>query len=436
LAHLAIGPPPQPAASCGGAIAPWPWLCGMRPARMPQRDARDQGNLPERLLGVSYELAKFLRYRAHESGLCGNDGWMAVQGVIHELGGEWSTDDIRQVVQESYSKDKPRFELKSADGADYVRAFNVEEYRARHSGSGRGGRRDDYREARGGGGSRGYGGGGGERRGDHLEPPPIPSSDWNNWKGGSGQDSSASRGSYADAGAPSSAWSGINASSWNTSAAPAAQEPASSSAAASGSGSRPGGPSSATWNGTSSGSEAKASGASSIFDGEWGNSEGPVCRIEGQVLRWQAGGDAAVKVHGDEIHMSDCQGVIVGKLNAKGELEWSDGDVFRRHPPTHRQEEDSDETADVEGSGEAAGAAAAPAEDNWLQNMGPIKEERALGDFDGTEHGDGYLSLTKGELLQVQRDGSGEQCGWAYGYSMQKQKWGWFPPTFSVPVGA
>lgn len=41
-----------------------------------------------------------------------------------------------------------------------------------------------------------------------------------------------------------------------------------------------------------------------------------------------------------------------------------------------------------------------------------------------------YLTLVKGELLQVREDVDGSQSGWAYAYSVQRSIYGWVPPTY------
>mmetsp|Transcript_76100 Transcript_76100/g.213375 ORF Transcript_76100/g.213375 Transcript_76100/m.213375 type:complete len:177 (-) Transcript_76100:122-652(-) len=170
---------------------------------------------------------------------------------------------------------------------------------------------------------------------------------------------------------------------------------------------------------------------------------------------------------------------VSGSLTATGDLRWSDGDIWRRSAgwrnsaaaaaanasgdegndagggAAEREEatvaapavgaaaaaedakeaDDAGEVADASGARDAA-PHGGPSEDAWQPGMTQAREERALGDWDASEYGLEYLSITKGELLQVQHDEGGESSGWAYGYSMQRGVYGWFPPTFSKAVDA
>jgi len=72
----------------------------------------DEGNLPKRLEHLSRTMARVLRH----SGPIGPDGWCPLSDLmkVSEMAG-WPKEDIVMVVKESFSKNRPRFELKDED---------------------------------------------------------------------------------------------------------------------------------------------------------------------------------------------------------------------------------------------------------------------------------------------------------------------------------
>eukprot|EP00419_Tripos_fusus_P030618 CAMPEP_0172784010 /NCGR_PEP_ID=MMETSP1074-20121228/204727_1 /TAXON_ID=2916 /ORGANISM="Ceratium fusus, Strain PA161109" /LENGTH=528 /DNA_ID=CAMNT_0013621009 /DNA_START=108 /DNA_END=1694 /DNA_ORIENTATION=+ len=89
-------------------------------------DPLDEGKLPMRLLKLSRIMARVLRHSGPEVGLViGPDGWCPLSAVmqIDEMA-SWSKEDVFEVVEESFSKSRPRFEVKDGDGADehFIRA--------------------------------------------------------------------------------------------------------------------------------------------------------------------------------------------------------------------------------------------------------------------------------------------------------------------------
>jgi len=79
-------------------------------------DPQDVGNLPPRLLPLSRKLATFLRHRAGGIREIDDEGWTPIQQVLAlEDFREYNHSDLRTVVEESFSKDKPRFEIKTRE---------------------------------------------------------------------------------------------------------------------------------------------------------------------------------------------------------------------------------------------------------------------------------------------------------------------------------
>lgn len=79
-------------------------------------DPEDAGNLPPQLLPLSRDLARLLRHQAPQRGLecrCdGGGGWARMADLLRlEDLRRWTEADVFQVVRESFSKDRPRFEL-------------------------------------------------------------------------------------------------------------------------------------------------------------------------------------------------------------------------------------------------------------------------------------------------------------------------------------
>eukprot|EP00397_Hematodinium_sp_SG-2012_P022539 GEMP01023361.1.p1 GENE.GEMP01023361.1~~GEMP01023361.1.p1 ORF type:complete len:464 (+),score=98.28 GEMP01023361.1:36-1394(+) len=93
------------------------------------QDPRDIGSLPSRLIPLSRDLAYFLRHRAGNGDFpsLNPQGWMAVRilrtmrfRTLYQV----TDEDIQCVVQESYSKHKPRFEVRSNEGELEIRALH------------------------------------------------------------------------------------------------------------------------------------------------------------------------------------------------------------------------------------------------------------------------------------------------------------------------
>lgn len=119
-------------------------------------DPEDQGNLPERLLPLSRALARVLRHT-----VCGQDseGWTRIDRIMDlpEMS-SWTEDDLDLVVAESFSKDKPRFEVHRRHYARLIRATHHRTKDSRSGGlgstcGGGGGRLGSQRECGGFGGS-------------------------------------------------------------------------------------------------------------------------------------------------------------------------------------------------------------------------------------------------------------------------------------------
>lgn len=90
-----------------------------------ERDPEDMGNLPGHLEGMSRTLARILRHAAPQVGirLHGDAGWCRLDNVLQLPDFKsFSEGDVEEVVRESYSKDRPRFELKLEDGFSWIRA--------------------------------------------------------------------------------------------------------------------------------------------------------------------------------------------------------------------------------------------------------------------------------------------------------------------------
>eukprot|EP00397_Hematodinium_sp_SG-2012_P019515 GEMP01020052.1.p1 GENE.GEMP01020052.1~~GEMP01020052.1.p1 ORF type:complete len:450 (+),score=111.59 GEMP01020052.1:169-1518(+) len=94
-----------------------------------KQDSRDIGDLPKHLIALSRDLAHFLRHCAgtEEYPSLSPQGWMAVRilrtmrfRTLHHI----SDEDIHKVVQESFSKQKPRFQLRTNEGELEIRALH------------------------------------------------------------------------------------------------------------------------------------------------------------------------------------------------------------------------------------------------------------------------------------------------------------------------
>ena len=105
-------------------------------SHVPRADARDQGVLPEELRHLSYELAVFLRYQAARKHMCDKDGWVYLRDALTEIaekkGVRGTEEQVQEVVQNSYSKDQPRFEMLEDNGRLLIRAYDRKMYLERH----------------------------------------------------------------------------------------------------------------------------------------------------------------------------------------------------------------------------------------------------------------------------------------------------------------
>eukprot|EP00397_Hematodinium_sp_SG-2012_P016064 GEMP01016379.1.p1 GENE.GEMP01016379.1~~GEMP01016379.1.p1 ORF type:complete len:579 (+),score=145.61 GEMP01016379.1:34-1770(+) len=93
------------------------------------QDPLDAGNLPDRLLRLSRDMAQYLRHTGGQRGTPALDphGWISVRvlrtvraGMLYQA----SMDDIHCVVAESYSKERRRFDLRCKDDELEVRALH------------------------------------------------------------------------------------------------------------------------------------------------------------------------------------------------------------------------------------------------------------------------------------------------------------------------
>lgn len=134
--------PPLLNPSSFASPGPGPWVMANRGAnngggRFGQ-DPQDRGNLSERLVPLSRALARVLRHYATSLGLRVEEGgWCNLEELLasSDLKG-WNEEDVREVIRESFSKDKPRFELKDEGGA-WIRATHKHTIQASPGGGGR-----------------------------------------------------------------------------------------------------------------------------------------------------------------------------------------------------------------------------------------------------------------------------------------------------------
>lgn len=95
-----------------------------REPREQKRDPQDMGNLPQHLEGVSRELAMVLRHKAYNYGIeVDHENWVKLSELskVNTLR-QVKRDDLETIIQESYSKNRPRFETTEREGVWYVRA--------------------------------------------------------------------------------------------------------------------------------------------------------------------------------------------------------------------------------------------------------------------------------------------------------------------------
>lgn len=91
--------------------------------------------MPSQLLALSRSLARVLRHDLHLLS-ADEDGWCPLDEVLQlpEVTG-WSEWDLETVIQESFSKDRPRFEMETRSDGRWVRATH--KHSSRTSGYGR-----------------------------------------------------------------------------------------------------------------------------------------------------------------------------------------------------------------------------------------------------------------------------------------------------------
>ena len=86
-------------------------------------DARDEGNLPEHLAPLSRGMARILRHAGPSKGISFRGPWCAVDAMLQQRDLQrFTPEQVRHVVKESFSKDRPRFELAWQENTEYVRA--------------------------------------------------------------------------------------------------------------------------------------------------------------------------------------------------------------------------------------------------------------------------------------------------------------------------
>jgi len=382
---------------------------------VPRADERDTGDLPEELRGVSFELAKFLRYEVQRRQLCDVEGWVSVDVLIDELGKAGggrsplriTIEQVQTVVESSYSKDKARFVLRDYDCKSYIRAADRDKYQSRS-------RRNEP----------GSSAPGGPRVTSGYTSNVQSGGGWDNWQS-KGNDSGQRRQNGVS---QNSKTSGEFDGTWYKERTPICR-----------------------------------------IEGtrlSWYDGSQKVVSRQGITLR---GSQITLPKHLDN---PQCQGT----LNS-GQLMWEDGDIWTRAATDVREGDYTPSTTASTGSSPAGcsgsssdahlGTTAhsnieqpsctriggepthlnstrqpelhldsgenANVDDVEAVPVGSWKEMRVLADWDAGDAGDGYLSLKKGELLMVKASGDSPDIeeGWAFGESVQNQTEGWFPPTFA-----
>jgi len=87
-------------------------------------DPLDEGNLPSEFMPLSRMMARVLRHSGRSAGLIIDaEGWCSLTAMLRlpDLSG-WRQEDVHTVVQESFSKTRPRFELKGSGESLQIRA--------------------------------------------------------------------------------------------------------------------------------------------------------------------------------------------------------------------------------------------------------------------------------------------------------------------------
>lgn len=361
---------------------------GAGPSRPPSG-----GQLPEALQSASYNMAILLRYEAPKRGLCNTEGWVDLPIVLAELRKKTlnvSEGDVLKIVQTSFSKEKPRFEKLQSGSQTSVRAVDGESYRARPArgarGRGRGGARSSRSDA-------------GELSGQcgphRFEPPQ-----------------SAASKSAADLGLPRHSTGNTlggksAAASWESARGPSCP------AAPSG-----------LFQGVSGANQVTKQRCASQFDGLW-ESDGAQCRIAGDEVQWRTPGldyaSREANVKGRCIWVCGDGNWVKGTLSQDDKtINFEDGDLWTRVTEGNVFQDDH---------GNSSGARTQPVTPNTprAQHEAGWKDMRVKEDWDAAEFGDQYLSLEKGELLCVSPE---RQEGWAYACSYQRERKGWFPPSY------
>lgn len=374
-----------------------------RSRQLKQGDPRDLGNLPPHLLSLSFDLVKFLRYEAHEKGMAEQSGWVPLED-IKQYTLHWSDSDFLLVVAESFTKNRPRFEKQLINGVVHLRAYKFEEYQNRRGGRGqkcstsddwetssslsciRSGSMFEQRYK--------------DDNHERIFPPPIRGGE-QPWllASSSGEENSSGQGTCQ----------GAQTATVENHVRDTA--------------------------GGNRNHDHSKTVSTSIFDGAWeaiGYGQEHCCKIENGWLTWKHGHRTAVTIEGNEIRLQQDTGDVLGKMSERGEIIWDDGDTFVRP--------DSDTRSASTASGSSVSPASStvaepPHVEPWQEHMAEPREERARGNWDGSKFGPDYLSIMKGELLHVQHDTKGACDGWAFGFSVQRQKYGWFPPSFSEFAG-
>jgi len=391
---------------------------------LPRVDSRDQGDLCEELRPLSVALALFLRYDARRRRLCDEDGWMSVEQALNELRVgrrpvQGTENDVRRVVNQSYSKDRPRFELQEQGGIPYVRAC-----------PGIGAGHKNHRR---------------RRDGVHSELTGYHQQSHETATGATPRThdvinriaapASCVRGGARGAAAmlPPSGWQWHDIPSLGQVAGPVAVNPAAVCHAAASTSVSPG--------------HVGTSGSGSLietFSGRWareGHMDEPVCDIHGHQLTWLSSDGSPFHVQNIEIRCNELHLQGDGSASHTGRMEadqiiWSDRDIWCRVTPA---------AAVTCGQEPRLGPTSSAAEAVYgtLNELRPRRREEeddvarrrtatqtcveghAKEGFPAEEFGSEYLSLQKGELLSV--DIASFDQGWVWGSSVQSRTSGWFP---------
>jgi len=162
-----------------------------------------------------------------------------------------------------------------------------------------------------------------------------------------------------------------------------------------------------------------------VFDGLWSRLTDEFCHIQGTRLVWldpdtTDGSAMPLKIIENTIWVVDDKlQDVKGTLAPDGsKITFEDGDSWTRVP----EEEFSDVFNHVSRTSSCSQGHC----DGMISEV-DYAELRVIETWDATSFGPEYLSLKKGELLSVKLT---RDQGWAFGYSIQQQKDGWFPPAY------